>query len=79
MFMGIVKSYPLFVIIMKLYFSLNQALECGKVCKHLTKAINEYLESNGNIQNAILVIEIKDSIENETLPNLEYQYDKESC
>ena len=63
---------------MRLYFSLNQALECGKVCKHLTRAIHEYLESNGTIENAVLIMEIKDSLEHQKLLKLEHNHDIEA-
>ena len=48
---------------MKLYFSLNKPLECGKVCNHLNKAIHQYLETNGTIENAVMIIEFKESQE----------------
>ena len=63
---------------MKLYFSLNQALECGKVCHYLTKTIHEHLEINGTLENAVLIMEIKDSVEHQTLPKLEHNHDIET-
>lgn len=57
---------------MKLFFSLNQPLECGKLCSEVTKAIHQYIADNGNLSNAVMVIELKESLENKEICSIEY-------
>jgi hypothetical protein len=56
---------------MKLFFSLNQNLECSKLCKEITKAINQYTQNN-NLNDTVMIIELKESTENKKICKLEY-------
>lgn len=57
---------------MKLFFALNQSLECGKLCSEVTKAINKYAAENGNLNNTVMIIELKESLENKEICAIEY-------
>ena len=56
---------------MKLFFSLNQALECGKLCSEITKAINKYTQNN-TLNDTFMVIEFKESLEKKEICCIEY-------
>lgn len=48
---------------MKLSLSLDQQLDCNKICKMVMDIMNIYQHHHGNINECLLVMEIKKSLE----------------
>jgi len=61
---------------MRISLSLNQQLNCEAICHKLNKMIESYQKENNNIQECLLVVDIKKPLEyigDNPLPKLESQ------
>lgn len=58
---------------MKTFISLNKNIECNKICSIISKLINQYNNSNKNIADCILVIEVQQPIDYVDIPKIEYK------
>ena len=58
---------------MKTFISLNKNVGCDKVCSIISKLISQYNNSNQNIADCVLVIEIQQPIDYVDIPKIEYK------
>lgn len=56
---------------MKIYLSLNTPIECNKLCNTIAQTIHKYMQDKQTLENSVMVIEIKESLESKIEPLLE--------
>jgi uncharacterized protein YihD (DUF1040 family) len=54
--------------------TLNKNISCENICEKIQKLVNEYGKNSSNLEDSILVIEIKqiNTTNTDTIPKLEY-------